>query len=126
MALTITDQVMRSPYTKHTATPSGDGWAVTWLPGRNLTRIQANAAMLIAELVGQIPADAGPEAYSDTFWRHVDVLAAEVGLSGADAVARASEAPGLTPCSRCGHSSHVETPMECGRCPEGYCESRQL
>lgn len=129
MALTITDQVMRSPYTAHTATawPVPDEptlWTVTWLPGRNLTRVQANAAMLIAESVGQIPADAEPEAYSDTFWRHVDVLAAELGLSGPDAVVRASEAPGPTPCSRCGHASHPATPMECEGCPEGYCESR--
>jgi hypothetical protein len=97
MTLTITDQLMRSPYTQHTAVAwpvPGEPtlWTVTWLPGRNLTREQAEAAMLIAEAVGRIPADAGPEAYNDTFWRYVDSRAAEVGITGADAVARASEA----------------------------------
>jgi hypothetical protein len=100
MALTITDQVMRSTDTRHNAcrlwtdaNPAADVWAVSWLPGRRLTRIEANAAMLIADAVGRIPADAGPEAYGDSFWSHVDVLAAELGLAGPDAVTKASELP---------------------------------
>jgi hypothetical protein len=94
MALTITDQVMRSPHTAHVAHRQlSESWTVTWLPDRILSRLQANTAMLIAESVGQIPADAGPEAYSPTFWHHIDVLADELGLSGPDAVARASEPP---------------------------------
>jgi len=93
VTLTITDRAMRSPDTLHTARPDGDGWAVTWLPGRNLTRSQANAAMVLAESVGRIPLDAGPEAYSDSFWNHVNVLAAELGLTGPDAVVLASMPP---------------------------------
>ena len=129
MSLTITDQIMRSADTAHAATawPVPDEptlWTVTWLPGRNLTRTQAVSAMTIAEEVGRIPADADPEAYSPEFWALIDSLADELGLSGPDAVARASEAPGPVPCSRCGHLSHPHTPMECERCPEGYCESR--
>jgi hypothetical protein len=98
MSLTITDQTMRSPDTPHTATawPVPDEptlWTVTWLPGRNLTRNQAVTAMTIAETIGRIPADAGPEAWTGTLWRHLDGWAAELGLSGPDAVARASEAP---------------------------------
>ena len=61
MALTITDRIVRSADTAHTARRGHDGWAVTWLPGGNLTRMQAVAAMEIAEAVGQIAADAGPE-----------------------------------------------------------------
>ena len=47
--------------------------------------------MTIAEEVGRIPADAGPETYGPEFWTLVDSLAAELGLSGLDAVTRASE-----------------------------------
>jgi hypothetical protein len=61
-----------------------------------LDRNQAISAMTIAEEVGRIPADADPEAYSSEFWTLVDSLADELGLSGADAVARASEPPGST------------------------------
>lgn len=99
MSLTITDKVMRSTDTAHTAEllaevePGQEVWGVSWLPDQGLTRVQANAAMLIAESVGQIPADAGPEAYSGTFWNHVNVLAAELGLAGSVAVARVSEPP---------------------------------
>jgi hypothetical protein len=101
MALTITDQVMRSTDTPHNAcrlpteaSPDADIWAVSWLPKRRLTRNQAISAMSIAEEVGQIPAHADPEAYSETFWVNVDGWAAELGLAGPDAVARVSEPPG--------------------------------
>ena len=40
---------------------SGNDWTVTWLPGRVLTRSQAEAAMAIAEELGTIPADADRE-----------------------------------------------------------------
>jgi len=95
MSLTITDEAMRSPDTPHTARHRGDGtWEVSWLPKRTqLDRNQAISAMSIAEWVGQIPADAGPEAYSETFWVNIDGWAAELGLTGPDAVARASEPP---------------------------------
>ena len=94
MALTITDRIVRSADTAHTARRCDDGWAVTWLPGRNLTRTQAVAAMEIAEAVGQIAADAGPGAYDRWFWAYVDGSAAPLGLTGPDAVARVSEPPG--------------------------------
>ena len=32
--------------------------------------------------------------------------------------------PHSVACVRCGHGAHPETPLECGWCPEGYCESR--
>ena len=78
MTLTITDRMMRSAYTRHTATawPVLPGeptlWTVTWLPGRNLTHDQAQAAMGIAEAVGRIPPDAGPEAWTASLWEHLD------------------------------------------------------
>jgi hypothetical protein len=90
--LTITDRVMRSPYTRHTATAwpvPGEPtlWAVTWLPGRNLTQTQAQAAMHIAETVGRIPADAQPETWTKGVREHLDTWAAAIGLSAPDAVA---------------------------------------
>jgi len=37
MNRTVTDKVIRSPGTPHTAELSGNGWTVTWLPGRDLS-----------------------------------------------------------------------------------------
>ena len=96
MTLTITDRMIRSAYTRHTATAwpvPGEPtlWTVTWLPGRNLTRDQAQAAMSIAEAVGQIPADAGPEAWTASLWEHLDSQAAVLGLSGPGALARVTD-----------------------------------
>jgi hypothetical protein len=48
----ITDTTMTSPATPHTATATGGGWEVSWLPGRTLDRNQATAAMVIANIVG--------------------------------------------------------------------------
>ena len=100
MSLTITDEVMRSTNTQHNACrlptdadPDADVWAVSWLPGRRLTRNEAITAMTIAETVGRIPADALPEAYDSKLWLHIDGWAAELGLSGPHAVARVSEPP---------------------------------
>ena len=95
MTLTITDRIIRSLDTRHTATcrPGTAEWQVTWLPGRILTQDQAVAAMELAEASWQMPADCGPELYDDQWWSRVDALAAVLGLSGRAAVSRASEAP---------------------------------
>ena len=45
MNIRITDEAMTSDTTPHSTRPDGDGWAVTWLPGRVLTRNQAITAM---------------------------------------------------------------------------------
>lgn len=97
MALTITDQIMRSTDTRHTATawpvPEVPGeptlWTVTWLPGRNLTRDQAITAMTIAETVAthDMTDNAAP------VWSAIDSWAAELGITGPNAVSRASESP---------------------------------
>jgi hypothetical protein len=97
LALTITDRLIRSADTPHVAELTGradaDGWRVSWLPDRLLTRAQAEVAMSIAEAAGQMPSDCDPELYDDTFWTRVDAWAAELGLAGPDAVARAIEPP---------------------------------
>jgi hypothetical protein len=88
--ITITGTSMRSPATPHTATAAGEGWEVSWLPGRALTRNQAITAMIIADVVG----DRGVGLADDPIWPHLDGWAGELGLSGPDAVVRASEPPG--------------------------------
>jgi hypothetical protein len=60
MATKISDTEMTSDITRHTATHTDDGWTVTWLPGRTLTRDEAITAMTVAEMVierAQILAD---------------------------------------------------------------------
>jgi hypothetical protein len=87
----ITGTSMTSPATPHTAAATADGWEVSWLPGRTLTRNQATTAMVIANIVG----GKGVGLADDPIWPHLDNWAAELGLSGADAVARVSEPPVL-------------------------------
>jgi ribosomal protein L37AE/L43A len=105
MSRTVTDTLIRSPCTAHTAELSGNGWTVTWLPGRILTRSQAEAAMNIAEELGAIPAGADPED-DDVLWDCINGWAADLGLSGRDAVARVSEPPderrAIPGCPQCG------------------------
>lgn len=85
MATTITDTEMISDQTRHTARTTESGWAVTWLPGRTLTQNQAVTAMTIAE---SINAALDPDTHK-RMWSHVAGWAAELGLSAADAIARA-------------------------------------
>jgi hypothetical protein len=85
----ITDTHMTSPNTPHTATATDAGWEVSWLPGRTLDRNQATTAMTIADIVG----GRGVGLSDDPIWPFLDNWAAELGLSGPDAVVRASEPP---------------------------------
>lgn len=88
--ITITDTAMTSPATPHTATATGGGWTVSWLPGRTLDRNQATTAMTIADIVGTT----GVPRVDDPIWMFLDGWAAELGLTAPGAVARASEPPG--------------------------------
>jgi hypothetical protein len=92
MALTITDKIMRSDQTPHTARlchfEAGDAWRVSWLPQRLMDRNAAITAMTLADLVSQ---GEGISLNDDPRWPAVDALAAELGLSGPDAVVRISE-----------------------------------
>ncbi len=87
----ITDTHMSSPNTPHTATATatGDGWQVSWLPGRTLDRNQATTAMVIANLVGT---NGVPRA-DDPIWLHLDGWAAELNMTAPSAVMRVSETP---------------------------------
>ena len=85
----IIDTSMSSAATPHTATAKGEGWEVSRLPGRTLTRDEATTAMVTANIVGS----RGVGHSDDRIWPHLDNWAAELGLSGPNAVVRASEPP---------------------------------
>jgi hypothetical protein len=92
MATRITDTGMTSNQTRHTAQAApGGGWTVSWLPGRTLTQNQAVTAMTIAEAVAAHADDLADSA--SRWWLHVDGWAAELGITGPNAVAEASLSP---------------------------------
>lgn len=80
MSIRCTTTKKTSDLTFHTASASSDGWVVSWLPGRFVTRDQATTGMVIAEIV----AKGGRPGHR--LWRHVKGFAAELGLSAADVV----------------------------------------
>lgn len=90
MATTITDVLMTSDQTPHTAQWSqhaaADGkgaWVVSWLSGRRLlTRDQAITAMTLAEMVAA--EDPQPTA---AWWSLVEELAAELWVDTPQAMA---------------------------------------
>ena len=90
MPIQMTDTEMSSTLTSATAVyqPDADSgtWAVSWLPGRLLTRNQAITAMTLADVLGQdVPADSG-------LWPHIGGWAGELGLSTAEALQLLAEA----------------------------------
>lgn len=93
MSIHITGEEMTSDRTRHRARlwpvpeheAGGTRWEVTWLPGRYLERNQAITAMVLAETVS-----AGIGDHTDPIWPHIDAQAAELGLSGPDAVGKIS------------------------------------
>ena len=93
MTLIIHDTTMTSDQTDCTArqAPTRDGWDVSWLPGQVLdhnTAITAITAMILADLVGEEDLHQGHR-----LWPHVQGWAAELGLTGPEAVAAASQPP---------------------------------
>lgn len=53
MSLTITEGLMQSDLTDHSAVKVDGEWRVSWLPGKTLDRNQALTAMTIAEEVSR-------------------------------------------------------------------------
>lgn len=82
MNLWVTEELMVSEDTAHTAHRVDDGWELSWLPGRVLDRNQAVTGMILAENVADHPVPAGRR------WPLINALAAELGLTGPEAVAR--------------------------------------
>jgi hypothetical protein len=94
MTLTITGTTMTSDQTAHTAGQAPGRqhlWEVSWLPGRVLDRNSAITAMVLADQVGAYDLNE-----RHRLWPHIESWAAELGLTGHDAVNRVSQpgAPG--------------------------------
>jgi hypothetical protein len=89
MTLTINDTTMTSDQTTHIARQAHSpqrGWEVTWLPGQLLDRNTAITAMTLADLAGEPDLGEGHR-----LWPAVQNWSAELGLSGSDAISRASQ-----------------------------------
>ena len=91
MTLTIYDTTMTSDQTAHTARLAPDSqhrWEVSWLPGRALDRNSAITAMTLADLTGEHGLNERHQ-----LWPFIQGWAAELGLTGSDAVNRAPGPP---------------------------------
>jgi hypothetical protein len=89
--LWVTEEMMVSEDTGHTAHRILGGWALSWLPGRVLDRNQAVTGMVLAEM-----ADSGDLKAGDRRLPLLSCLAAELGLTGLDAAERAALPPADT------------------------------
>jgi hypothetical protein len=93
VALTITDVLMSSDQTPHTAKRGQRGgivrdvWRVSWLSDRLLTRNEAITAMTLAEQVDRN----GLWDYRSS--ANIDAWAAELGLTGPQAIAMLGGVP---------------------------------
>ena len=88
MTLTIYDITMTSDQTAHTARLAPGNphlWEVSWLPGQALDRNSAITAMTLAEIVGERDLDERHQ-----LWPFIQGWAAELGLTGSDAINRVS------------------------------------
>jgi hypothetical protein len=92
MTLTINGTTMTSDRTPHTAQVAPGCqhiWQVSWLPGEVLDRNSATTAMILADTT------AGQDLHQGhRLWPHIQGWAAELGLTGPDAIARAAQPPG--------------------------------
>ena len=92
MTLIITDATMTSDQTAHTARQAPGSqllWEVSWLPGRALDRNRAITAMTLAD-----PASEADLNERHQLWPFIQNWAAELGLTGSDAINRASRSGG--------------------------------
>ena len=92
MTLIINDATMTSDQTAHTArlAPGRQHlWEVSWLPGRALDRNSAITAMTLADLTSEPGLSERHQ-----LWPFIQGWAAELGLTGSDAVDRVSRAAG--------------------------------
>jgi hypothetical protein len=104
MTLTIHDTTMTSDQTTHTARLASGSqhlWEVSWLPGRALDRNRAITAMILADHTGEPDLDE-----RHRLWPFIENWAAELGLTGSDAINRATQLGG----SRRQHDRESEPP----------------
>jgi hypothetical protein len=91
MTLTINDTTMTSDQTPHTARLAPcrpHQWEVSWLPGQILDRNTTITAMILADTAAQADLHEGHR-----LWPHIQGWAAELGLTGPDAIAQVSQPP---------------------------------
>jgi hypothetical protein len=91
MTLTINDTIVTSDQTPHTARQAPGRqpeWKVSWLPGKIMDRNTAITAMTLADI-----ANDGDLHQGHRLWPHIESWAAELGLTGSDAIASASQPP---------------------------------
>jgi hypothetical protein len=92
MSLTINDTTMTSdqnPHTARLAPGRQHQWEVSWLPGQTLDRNTAITAMILADTAAEQDLHEGHR-----LWPHIQSWAAELGLTGSDAITRAAQPPG--------------------------------
>ncbi len=92
MTVTINGATMTSDQTTHVArlAPGGQHlWEVSWLPGRALDRNSAITAMTLADLAGE--RDLNEQHH---LWPFIQGWAAELGLTGSDAMNRVTQPGG--------------------------------
>jgi hypothetical protein len=93
MTLTINDSMMTSDQTAHTArqAPGSEHlWGVSWLPDRVLGRNSATTAMVLADHTGVRDLNE-----RHRLWPFIETWAAELRLTGSDAVNRISRPSAL-------------------------------
>jgi len=93
MTLTITDTTMTSDQTAHTARQASDRqhqWEVSWLPGKVLDRNSTITAMTLADHAGERDLNE-----RHRLWPFIQNWAAELGLTGSEAINRASQVSAL-------------------------------
>ena len=61
---------------------------MSWLPGQILDRNTAITAMILADTAAEVDLHEGHR-----LWPHIQSWAAEIGLTGPDAITRASQPP---------------------------------
>jgi hypothetical protein len=89
MTTTITDRMIRSTDTPHTASVRPDTyWTVTWLPKTVLTRNQALTAITLAETIATQPCEPGNPVRDA-----IDTWAAELGMTTTEAITLATQPP---------------------------------
>ena len=116
VTLQIGSERITSDVTGHRATLDlAGGWSVSWLPGRVLDRSQATTAMVLAERVAELQSEGQSTVVDHThpMWPLIDRWAAELGLTGPEAMVKASEPE---PCTV--HTPHAAKVYDPGPVPE--------
>ena len=104
MTVTINDATMTSDQTAHAARlapGSQHRWEVSWLPGRALDRNSAITAMTLADIVSEPGLNERHQ-----LWPFIQGWAAELGLTGPDAINRAAQP--ASPCPQ--HNRESDRP----------------